>query len=237
MKRSNKLEIVLILLIFITLFIIVIHTPIIYKYRNDGKLIINEVMPSNKSTVMDSYGDYSDYIEIYNGNDEDINLHNYYLSDDSLNLRKWSFPDITIKANSYLLVFATGKDTVNKGEVHTNFKISNKGEVLTLADTNAKPLSRIYFNETKSDTSYGYNGNEYVYYYVATPNKENNGNDKTLIIIIVVVSVVFIIIVAVLIIMMFNMKKKNLLRVVNDISFKADKDDEESDHASDLLIN
>ncbi len=50
-------------------------------------------------------------------------------------------------------------------------------------------------------------------------------------------SVVFIIIVAVLIIMMFNMKKKNLLRVVNDISFKADKDDEESDHASDLLIN
>jgi len=51
------------------------------------------------------------------------------------------------------------------------------------------------------------------------------------------VSVVFIIIVAVLIIMMFNMKKKNLLRVVNDISFKADKDDEESDHASDLLIN
>jgi hypothetical protein len=51
------------------------------------------------------------------------------------------------------------------------------------------------------------------------------------------VSVVFIIIVAVLIIMMFNMKKKNLLRVVNDISFKADKDDEESDHASNLLIN
>ena len=40
-----------------------------------------------------------------------------------------------------------------------------------------------------------------------------------------------------LIIMMFNMKKKNLLRVVNDISFKADKDDEESDHASDVLIN
>ena len=175
MKRSNKLEIVLILLIFITLFIIVIHTPIIYKYRNDGKLIINEVMSSNKSTIMDSYGDYSDYIEIYNGNNEDINLHNYYLSDDSLNLRKWSFPDITIKANSYLLVFATGKDTVNEGEVHTNFKISNKGEVLTLADKNAKPLSRIYFNETKSDTSYGYNGNEYVYYYVATPDKENNG--------------------------------------------------------------
>ena len=175
MKRSNKLEIVLILLIFITLFIIVIHTPIIYKYRNDGKLIINEVMSSNKSTIMDSYGDYSDYIEIYNGYNEDINLHNYYLSDDSLNLRKWSFPDITIKANSYLLVFATGKDTVNEGEVHTNFKISNKGEVLTLADKNAKPLSRIYFNETKSDTSYGYNGNEYVYYYVATPEKENNG--------------------------------------------------------------
>ena len=67
--------------------------------------------------------------------------------------------------------------------------------------------------------------------------KENNGNNKTLIIIIIAVSCVFIIIVIVLIIIMFNIKKKNILRVVNDISFKADKDDEESDHASDLLIN
>ena len=67
--------------------------------------------------------------------------------------------------------------------------------------------------------------------------KENNGNNKTLIIIIIAVSCVFIIFVIVLIIIMFNIKKKNILRVVNDISFKADKDDEESDHASDLLIN
>ena len=83
--------------------------------------------------------------------------------------------------------------------------------------------------------------NEYIAFKSLIINeeekKENNGNNKTLIIIIIAVSCVFIIIVIVLIIIMFNIKKKNILRVVNDISFKADKDDEGSDHASDLLIN
>lgn len=31
-------------------------------------------MPNNKYTIKDTYGLYSDYIEIYNGYDYDINL-------------------------------------------------------------------------------------------------------------------------------------------------------------------
>ena len=74
MKRVNKLEILLIFVIFIVLFLIIISTPLIYRYKNDGLLIINEVMSSNKVTTTDNYGKYSDYIEIYNGYDYEINL-------------------------------------------------------------------------------------------------------------------------------------------------------------------
>jgi len=176
MKRFNKLEILLIFVIFIVLFMIIIYTPLIYRYKNNGLLIINEVMSSNKTTNIDNYGKYSDYIEIYNGYDYAINLKDYYLSDDNFNLRKWSFPDITIDANSYLIVYATGKNTYTDGTVHTNFKLSSNGEVLTLSDKNANPLSRIYYTKTAEDTSYGYNGSDYVYYYKSTPGEVNSIN-------------------------------------------------------------
>jgi len=134
MKKVSKIEMLLIIVIFVVLFLIIINTPLIYRYKNNGKLIINEVMSSNKTTKVDNYGTYSDYIEIYNGYDYDINLKDYYLSDDNFNLRKWSFPDVTIGANSYLLVYATGKDAFVDNTIHTNFKLSKSGEVLTLSD-------------------------------------------------------------------------------------------------------
>ncbi len=176
MKRVNKLEILLIFGIFIVLFLIIISTPLIYRYKNAGLLIINEVMSSNKVTTTDNYGKYSDYIEIYNGYDYEINLKDYYLSDDNFNLKKWSFPDITIKPNDYLVVYATGKDSYEDGIVHTNFKLSQSGEVLTLSNKKANPLSRIYYTKTAPDTSYGYNGKDYVYYYTSTPGTINSLN-------------------------------------------------------------
>lgn len=174
MKRENIIEKSLIILSFILLLLVIVYTPTINKYRNNGKLIINEVMPNNKYTIKDTYGLYSDYIEIYNGYDYDINLDGYYLSDDNFNTKKWTFPNVTIKSHDYLLVFATGKEST-ENELHTNFKLSKKGEVITLSDKNAKSLSKIYYLETLPDTSYGYNGNKYVYYYKGTPNELNKG--------------------------------------------------------------
>ena len=48
-------------------------------------------MASNQSTLMDEDGDFPDWIELYNPTTDTIFLNNYYLSDDTLNLRKWKF--------------------------------------------------------------------------------------------------------------------------------------------------
>ena len=66
MKRENIIEKSLIILSFILLLLVIVYTPTINKYRNNGKLIINEVMPNNKYTIKDTYGLYSDYIEFIN---------------------------------------------------------------------------------------------------------------------------------------------------------------------------
>ena len=61
------------------------------------KLVINELMSSNKGAIAYEDGKLYDYIEIYNGNDHDINLKNYGLSDNNKEV-KWIFPETIIEA-------------------------------------------------------------------------------------------------------------------------------------------
>ena len=174
MKCKNIIEPLSIIVIFIIMFIIIINVPIIARYKNSGDLIINEVVSANKNVIESTDGNYYDFIELYNGYDYDINLSGYYLSDDSFNLKKWSFDDTIIKAKSYLIVYTSGLNKYENEEIHTNFKLSKDGEVLTLSNPKMNVLSRIYFSKTNTDTSYGYNGENYVYFYVPTPGEENS---------------------------------------------------------------
>ena len=175
MKKEKIFGIVLIIVIFIILFIIITYTPIINKFRNNGELIISEVLSSNKNTIADAYGNTSDYIEIYNGYDYEINLEGYYLSDDNFNTKKWKFPNVTIKEKEYLIIFASGLDK-KTDELHTNFKLNDSGEVVTLSDPSGKSLSKLYYVKTSPDTSYGYLNDSYVYFYEGTPGYKNNGD-------------------------------------------------------------
>ena len=175
MKRIDKIEKISILFLFIILVVLMIIVPNMNTDINTGKLIINEIMLVNNNTIQDKYGKYSDYIEIYNGNDYDVDLYGYYLTDSMKETRKWTFPDVTIKAHDYLVIFASGKNTT-EDELHTNFKLDSKGETIALSNASGKVISKVYVKESLKDTSYGYNGEKYVYYYNGTPGKENTGD-------------------------------------------------------------
>ena len=49
-------------------------------------------------------------IELYNGSSETVELAGYSLSDDEDERRKWIIGDVTLEADSYLVVFASGND-------------------------------------------------------------------------------------------------------------------------------
>ena len=174
MKKRDKIEKFSIIGLFIFLCVLMILVPNMNTDINTGKLIINEVMLVNNNTIADKDGKYNDYIELYNGNDYDVNLYGYYLTDNMKDTKKWIFPDITIKAKEYMVIYASGKD-LKEDELHTNFKLDSKGETIALSNSGAKVISKVYVKETLKDTSYGYNGKKYVYYYVGTPGRENDG--------------------------------------------------------------
>ena len=73
-------------------------------------LIINESMSTNRSSFYDEDSATHDWVELYNGAAEGINLNNFYLSDELDSLNKWRFPEGTLGPGSHLLVFASDKD-------------------------------------------------------------------------------------------------------------------------------
>src|SRR6059036_2079837 len=67
---------------------------------------ITEFMASNSRTLADEDGDSSDWIEIYNPAADTVSLDGWFLTDDANRLAKWRFPNVTLEANAYMVVFA-----------------------------------------------------------------------------------------------------------------------------------
>lgn len=124
--------------------------------------VISEFMASNKQTLADEDGDYSDWIEIHNPDDVVVNLAGWYLSDSADNLTKWTFPNVSLNPNQRLVVFASGKNRAAAGaELHTNFKLSSGGEYLALVNSDGSTKASEFapsFPEQLSDFSYGFAG-------------------------------------------------------------------------------
>jgi len=146
---------------------------------NGFAVYINEYMSVNESTIADEDGEYSDWIEIYNGSKEVINLEGYCLSDDENTPDKWKFPAISIEPDSYLLIFASGKNKTDPAGkyLHTNFGIDLKGgETILFTNPAGEVVDKIKTVELPADVSYGRDGrkNSWLYFMEPTPGKPNN---------------------------------------------------------------
>ena len=118
-------------------------------------LVINEIMISNTGALVDSNGNTSDWLEIYNGSSKDIDLTNYGLSDVESGNIKWKFPKVTIKSNEYLLIYLTGKNKGNTfGDLNVNFSLNKKGgEIITLKNAKGKVIDSVKTLELDKNAS------------------------------------------------------------------------------------
>ena len=97
-------------------------------------LVISEIMvQQGVNVVFDEDQDAPDWIEIYNSSENRQELQGWSLSDELDRPRKWLFPDIELEPKAFLIIFASGKDCRDAGQVlHTNFRLSSEGEFLGL---------------------------------------------------------------------------------------------------------
>lgn len=143
----------------------------------ESGLYINEYMASNETTISDEDGEFNDWIEIYNGGTSAVWMGDKYLSDDLENPDKWQFPDISIEAGGFILVWAD--EDQGQGPLHANFKLSAGGEEIGLFDNEASlfsPIDALIYQPQTTDISEGRNpdgGNEWKFYQFPTPGISN----------------------------------------------------------------
>ncbi len=117
------------------------------------RLFVNEFMASNDTTVADEYGDFDDWIELYNDNLFPVSLAGYYLTDDFAELDKWPLPDTVIGAGGYLLIWADNE--MGQGPLHAGFKLGASGEQIALVNSSLQVMDSLTFGSQSADVAYG----------------------------------------------------------------------------------
>jgi hypothetical protein len=135
-------------------------------------LVINEFEATNNSTVQDEWGDYDDWVEIYNAGTVPVNVEGMFLSDDFIFPTKFELPDTLIPPGGFLVVWCDNE--MNEGPLHANFRLDGDGEQIGLFNTlfyGAEPIDTLSFGQQIPDVSWGrYPDGAPTFAFLGTPS-------------------------------------------------------------------
>lgn len=160
--------------------IILISALIVISFSLNGQLVINEVMARNDDFLADEFGEYDDWIEIYNSSNEAIDIAGGYFTDDlsntTLHLIESGDSELTtIPANGYKIFWADG--TPEQGANHLGFSLSAGGESVALVLSDGEFIEdAVQFGDQENDISYGRETDgaiQFQFFTVPTPNATN----------------------------------------------------------------
>jgi hypothetical protein len=141
-------------------------------------LFINEFLASNDAVNQDpDFGEFGDWIEIYNETAGGIDIGGWTMTDDLADPGAWTVPaGTTVPAGGFLLIWADNADTLGLG-IHTNFKLGSGGEQIGLYDLGAAPVDTLTYVAQETDVSSGRlpdGSNTWATFGTPTPGASNN---------------------------------------------------------------
>ncbi len=155
-----------------------IFSFLMLSHITNAQIKINEYSVSNYSNFVDNYGEYEDWIELYNAGATPVNLTGYHLAVKASNLGKWTFGNVTINAGGFLRIWASNKDDNTGPNLHTNFKLKQcQGDKIFFASPALVILDSVTLKKTQISHSRGRTTNGATTWSVftnPTPNASNN---------------------------------------------------------------
>ncbi len=172
-------------------------TAVFKKVKNceQPSIRINEICASNVDGVgaADEFGNYSDWVEIYNDGDETINLAGMYLTDKVGNATKYMIPfgyeETKVPAGGRVLIWADNQSY--RGPLHAGFKLENVsgsyvGINMSCGD-DVSVVDDVEYDSVEGNQSYGLQrdgGDEWVTFgecsngqvFYPTPGVANSSN-------------------------------------------------------------
>ena len=141
------------------------------------RLYISEFMAANDGCCPDEFGDFDDWIEIYNAEDVGVYLGDAYLTDNLSETAKFQIGDVTIPARGFALFWADGE--TSEGIMHADFTLELSDEAVGLYDSDKHGntvFDALSYPAQQSGKSYGRlsdSGDDWVYFPSPTPGQSN----------------------------------------------------------------
>ncbi|WP_290699391.1 lamin tail domain-containing protein [Lacinutrix sp.] len=147
-------------------------------------LHINEVQSKNDTTYADEFGEYNDWVEIYNFGTTAVDLAGFYLSDNPSITNKYQVlsgdpTKTTVPAGGFLVLWLD--NDIEQGANHLGFKLSSEDEILLVNVDGVTLIDSLSF-DLNADESYGSStdGDSINYQVFTTPTPNATNNDTTL---------------------------------------------------------
>lgn len=155
---------------------------LLFLYQDQtSAIVINELVAENKTTASDADHETSDWLELYNDSDADINLAGWSLADDG-NPGKWVLPDFSLSSKDFMLIWCSNKNCYTP-DLHTNFKLSGNGERITLFRADDSIADSLTYPALRADVSYARypdGAGTFVLMTKPTPERANIGQKQTM---------------------------------------------------------
>lgn len=166
-------------IIFIFIFILFFLSSLSPAENYKG-IVINEIQVANASSILDTrYGNYSDWIELYNTGDEPVDLRGCYLSDDLANPQKIKFRFRTlVEPKKFKLLWLDEKAVVD----HVEWKLSRHTEIAGLFSPEGEAIDVVFLGPQQPDVSYGRQpdgSRNWFFFDTGTPGAANDQDGIT----------------------------------------------------------
>ncbi len=139
--------------------------------------VINEFMAGNILVKADEYGEFDDWVELYNRDVTPVWLGDKYLSDDLQDPARWKLPDQVLDPSEFILVWADGQNS--QGPAHSSFRLNKSGEEIGIFESperNSAVIDYLAYVVQQDDISYGRStdgGNDWLAFGNSTPGYSN----------------------------------------------------------------
>jgi len=137
-------------------FAFLLSIALVFPGKAYSQVVINEYSCANISATVDNYGDYSDWVELYNAGSATVNLTGYHMSDNVNNVMKWAFPSGSLAPGAFIRVICSGRNIVSGIWFHTSYKMTQcKPEEIVFSDAAGNILDSITLKRNQTNHSWG----------------------------------------------------------------------------------
>ena len=139
-----------------------------------GSIRISELTAAQQLSAPDAFGQFPDWVELYNASQQTVDLSGWYLTDDPGQTQKWMIPSLVLKPGQREIIFCSGLDTQIDGQLHTSFGLSAGGESLSLYAHGGVQVDAVNFPAAQDYTAFTFDNGQANQTDTPTPGYPND---------------------------------------------------------------